>query len=291
MSMPVGGAADEQGIFTPQRFHGQVVIVTGAAQGIGFAVAQRVAREDGTVVLVDRADLVHDKAQELSDAGAGDIYSTTADLEIFAGAQSAVDFALDKAGRVDVLINNVGGTIWAKPYEHYTPEEVEKEINRSLFPTLWMCRAVLPAFIGKPSSKASLSGDYSSEESPGGVIVNVSSTATGGINRVPYAAAKGGVNAIVSALSHEAAHHNVRVVATAPGGTLAPARAVQRGPLPDDDQEKQWYQQIVDQTVDSSLMKRYGTLDEQTAPICFLASKEASYITGSVLPVSGGDQG
>lgn len=286
MSMPVGGAADEQGIFTPQRFHGQVVIVTGAAQGIGFAVAQRVAREDGTVVLVDRADLVHDKAQELSDAGAGDIYSTTADLETFAGAQSAVDFALDKAGRVDVLINNVGGTIWAKPYEHYTPEEVEKEINRSLFPTLWMCRAVLPAFIGKPSSKAS-----SSEESPGGVIVNVSSTATGGINRVPYAAAKGGVNAIVSALSHEAAHHNVRVVATAPGGTLAPARAVQRGPLPDDDQEKQWYQQIVDQTVDSSLMKRYGTLDEQTAPICFLASKEASYITGSVLPVSGGDQG
>lgn len=160
MSMPVGGAADEQGIFTPQRFHGQVVIVTGAAQGIGFAVAQRIAQEDGTVVLVDRAELVHEKAQELSDAGAGDIYSTTADLETFAGAQSAVDFALDKAGRVDVLINNVGGTIWAKPYEHYTPEEIEKEINRSLFPTLWMCRAVLPAFIGDSSSEAALSGFF-----------------------------------------------------------------------------------------------------------------------------------
>lgn len=283
MTMPVGGAADEQGIFTPQRFKDQVVIVTGAAQGIGFAVAQRIAREDGTVVLVDRADLVHDKAKELVDAGTGEVYSTTADLETFAGAQSAVDFALEKAGRVDVLINNVGGTIWAKPYEHYTPEEIEKEINRSLFPTLWMCRAVLPALIGNSSKE-----DSRSEQ---GVIVNVSSTATGGINRVPYAAAKGGVNAIVSALAHEAAHHNVRVVAAAPGGTLAPARAVQRGPLPDDEQEKAWYQQIVDQTVDSSLMKRYGTLDEQTAPICFLASKEASYITGSVLPVSGGDQG
>lgn len=282
MTMPVGGAADEQGIFTPQRFKDQVVIVTGAAQGIGFAVAQRIAREDGTVVLVDRADLVHEKAQELVDAGVGEVYSTTADLETFAGAQSAVDFALEKAGRVDVLINNVGGTIWAKPYEHYTPEEIEKEINRSLFPTLWMCRAVLPALIGNSSQE---------EISRQGVIVNVSSTATGGINRVPYAAAKGGVNAIVSALAHEAAHHNVRVVAAAPGGTLAPARAVQRGPLPDDEQEKAWYQQIVDQTVDSSLMKRYGTLDEQTAPICFLASKEASYITGSVLPVSGGDQG
>ena len=283
MTMPVGGAADQQGIFTPQRFKDQVVIVTGAAQGIGFAVAQRIAREDGTVVLVDRADLVHDKAKELVDAGTGEVYSTTADLETFAGAQSAVDFALEKAGRVDVLINNVGGTIWAKPYEHYTPEEIEKEINRSLFPTLWMCRAVLPALIGNSSKE-----DSRSEQ---GVIVNVSSTATGGINRVPYAAAKGGVNAIVSALAHEAAHHNVRVVAAAPGGTLAPARAVQRGPLPDDEQEKAWYQQIVDQTVDSSLMKRYGTLDEQTAPICFLASKEASYITGSVLPVSGDDQG
>lgn len=283
MTMPVGAAADEQGIFTPQRFKDQVVIVTGAAQGIGFAVAQRIAREDGTVVMVDRAELVHEKAQELVDTGVGEVYSTTADLETFVGAQSAVDFALEKAGRVDVLINNVGGTIWAKPYEHYTPEEIEKEINRSLFPTLWMCRAVLPALIGNYSKE-----DSRSEQ---GVIVNVSSTATGGINRVPYAAAKGGVNAIVSALAHEAAHHNVRVVAAAPGGTLAPARAVQRGPLPDDEQEKAWYQQIVDQTVDSSLMKRYGTLDEQTAPICFLASKEASYITGSVLPVSGGDQG
>ena len=285
MSMPVGSAAEEQGIFTPQRFQGQVVIVTGAAQGIGFAVAQRIAREDGTVVLVDRADLVHEKAQELADAGAGEVYSTTADLETFAGAQSAVEFALDKAGRVDVLINNVGGTIWAKPYEHYAPEEIEKEINRSLFPTLWICRA------GMPARLASSGADSSEAPSRQGVIVNVSSTATGGINRVPYAAAKGGVNAIVSALSHEAAHHNVRVVATAPGGTLAPARAVQGGPLPDDDQEQLWYQQIVYQTVESSLMKRYGTLDEQTAPICFLASREASYISGSVLPVSGGDQG
>ena len=63
MTMPVGSSADEQGIFTPQRFEDQVVIVTGAAQGIGFAVAQRIAREDGTVVLVDRAGLVHEKSQ------------------------------------------------------------------------------------------------------------------------------------------------------------------------------------------------------------------------------------
>jgi len=81
------------------------------------------------------------------------------------------------------------------------------------------------------------------------------------------------------------------VVSAAAGGTEAPARRVQRGPLPQTDQEKAWYQTIVDQTVESSLLKRYGTLDEQAAPITFLASAEASYITGVVLPVGGGDLG
>jgi len=172
-------------------------------------------------------------------------------------------------------VNNVGGTIWAKPYEHYAPDESEAEIRRSLFPTLWSCRAVLPYLI----------------EQQGGTIVNVSSVATRGVNRVPYAAAKGGVNAITASLALEAAPHGVRVVATAPGGTNAPARRVPRGPGAADGREEEWYQQIVDQTVDSSLMKRYGTLDEQAAAIVFLASDEASYITGTVLPVAGGDLG
>lgn len=88
----------------------------------------------------------------------------------------------------------------------------------------------------------------------------------------------------------EVFERGVRVVTTAPGGTLAPPRAVQRGPGPETEQEEAWYRTIVDQTVDSSYMKRYGTLEEQTAPIVFLASDEASYITCSVLPV-GGDQG
>ncbi|GAB2755993.1 1,6-dihydroxycyclohexa-2,4-diene-1-carboxylate dehydrogenase [Sinomonas soli] len=259
------------------RFAGKAVVVTGAAQGIGRAVAERIAAEGGEVTLVDRADLVHEVAEGVRGAvkGGGTAHSVTADLETFDGALAAVEAAVAAAGRIDVVINNVGGTIWAKPYEHYTPEEIEKEVRRSLFPTLWMCRAALPHLIGQGS----------------GTLVNVSSVATRGVNRVPYAAAKGGVRAITTALALEAAPHGVRVVATAPGGTEAPPRAVQRGPLPASEQEKEWYQQIVDQTVESSLMKRYGTLAEQAAAICFLASDEASYITGTVLPVAGGDLG
>jgi len=124
-----------------------------------------------------------------------------------------------------------------------------------------------------------------------GVIVNVSSIATRSLNRVPYAAAKGGVNAITASLAWEVADRGIRVVATAPGGTEAPPRAVPRNPNEQTAQEKPWYQQIVDQTVESSLMKRYGTIDEQVGAILFLASDEASYITGVTLPVGGGDLG
>jgi dihydroxycyclohexadiene carboxylate dehydrogenase len=256
------------------RFAGKVAVVTGAAQGIGQTVALRLAREGGRVALVDRSDLVEGVRQEAEGAGA-EALAITADLETFAGATTAMDRARERFGRIDILVNNVGGTIWAKPYAHYAEAEIEAEIRRSLFPTLWCCRAVLPAML----------------EGGGGTIVNVSSVATRGVNRVPYAAAKGGVNAITACLAWEYADQGIRVNAVAPGGTEAPPRRIPRNAAPPTEQEKAWYQQIVDQTVSSSLMKRYGTTDEQAAAILFLASDEASYITGVTLPVAGGDLG
>ncbi|MFI9024593.1 1,6-dihydroxycyclohexa-2,4-diene-1-carboxylate dehydrogenase [Streptomyces sp. NPDC053560] len=259
----------------PGRFAGRKAVITGAAQGIGECVARRMAAEGAEAVLVDRSELILELAAELGKDGAA-AHAVTADLERYEGAERAVTEAHRAlGGRIDILVNNVGGTIWAKPYEHYTPEQIQAEVQRSLFPTLWTCRAALPHLIAQRS----------------GTIVNVSSVATRGVNRVPYAAAKGGINGITSALALEAAPYGIRVVATAPGGTDAPPRRVARGPAAADARERAWYQQIVDQTVDSSLLKRYGKLDEQAAAICFLASDEASYITASVLPVAGGDQG
>lgn len=256
------------------RFNNKSVMVTGAAQGIGAEVARRIAAEGGRVVLGDRSPLARDVADEIRNAG-GQATPFECDLEEFEGAQSLVDFATSSYGHPDVLINNVGGTIWTKPYQEYGIDEIEAEVRRSLFPTLWCCRAVLGSMVDRQA----------------GVIVNVSSITTRSVNRVPYAASKGGVNALTASLAMEAAPHGVRVVATAPGGTEAPPRKIPRNSTELSEQDGVWYQEIVDQTTNSTYFKRYGTLAEQAAPIVFLASDEASYITGSVLPVGGGDQG
>ncbi len=259
----------------PGRFTDKVLVVTGSAQGLGEAVATRAAEEGGSVVLVDRSEIVHEVSEKLTANGAPTL-SLIADLEQHDDCAIVMANAHERFGRIDILINNVGGTIWAKPYADYKVAEIEAEIRRSLYPTLWCCHAVLPYLLQQGR----------------GTIVNVSSVATRGVNRVPYAAAKGGVNAITASLAMEYAQHGIRVVATAPGGIEAPERRVPRGPVTEKtDQEVSWYQAVVDQTVDSSLMHRYGTLAEEAAPILFLASDEASFITGTRIPVAGGDLG
>ncbi|MCE0763418.1 1,6-dihydroxycyclohexa-2,4-diene-1-carboxylate dehydrogenase [Pseudonocardia kujensis] len=273
--MADNAAARRPRFVTPGRFDRKVVVVTGAAQGIGRTVAERAAAEGGQLVLLDRSPLVHEVAEGLLADGAKAL-ALEADLEDYASAEAALREAASWQGTVDVLVNNVGGAINFKPFTEFTEAEIAAEIRRSLMPTLYCCRAVLPSMV----------------ERGGGVIVNVSSAATRGIHRIPYSAAKGGINALTASLAFEYADTGVRVVATAPGGTEAPPRRISRGtPQARTEQEKAWFRAHVDQTLGSSFLGRYGTLDEQAAAILFLASDEASYITGSVLPVAGGDLG
>lgn len=255
------------------RFEGQVMMITGAAQGIGERVAELAAAQGARLVLVDRSPLVQELRARLE--AVTEVIAIEADLEQFEGAAAAADQAHAKFRRIDILVNNVGGTIWTRPFEHYEPAQIEAEVRRSLFPTLWGCRAVLPYMLKRKK----------------GAIVNVSSIATRSVNRVPYGAAKGGVNALTACLAFENGERGIRVNAIAPGGTEAPPRRIPRNTGAQGRKDKAWYQQIVDQTLSSTLMKRYGTLDEQANAILFLASDESSYITGTVIPVGGGDQG
>lgn len=253
------------------RFAGKVAVVTGAAQGIGRGAALRIGAEGGRVLLVDRAEFVSEVAAE---AGP-EARHFCCDLETYEGAAAAMEVAVKAFGRIDLLINNVGGAIRMRPYAAFEPEQIDQEIRRSLFPTLYGCHAVLPTMLAQGA----------------GVIVNVSSNATRGIRRVPYSAAKGGINALTQSLAMEYGEQGIRVVATAPGGTSAPPRRTPRNAEGDSAQEQAWMAEAVDQVTASTFLKRYATLDEQIAPILFLASDEASYITGLVLPVAGGDLG
>ncbi|GJL44890.1 TPA: 1,6-dihydroxycyclohexa-2,4-diene-1-carboxylate dehydrogenase [Citrobacter farmeri] len=256
------------------RFNDKVVAITGAAQGIGRQTAIQAAQEGARLLLIDRSCHVHELAATLASDGC-QVLALEADLEQWESTEQVFAAGVAHFGQLDVLVNNVGGTIWARPFAEYQPDQIEKEIRRSLFPTLWGCRAALPWMLKQRH----------------GSIVNISSVATGGVNRVPYSAAKGGVNALTRSIAMEYSGSGIRINAVAPGGTDAPARLVPRNEETPSAQEQAWYQQVIDQTVDSSLMHRYGTLAEQANAILFLASDDASYITGVTLPVAGGDLG
>ena len=274
-AMADASARSLPGFVTPGRFDGQVVLVTGAAQGIGERTARRISAEGGTLVLADRSDLVHALAAELAATGRR-AQPVVADLETWEGA------AVGRRGR--------DRGVRTGRRRRSTPSAARSGPSPS---TTTRPSRSRPRSTGRCSRRSGPAAPWRRTWSSGasGTIVNVSSVATRGLNRVPYAAAKGGRQRDHHVAGARAAPYGVRVVATAPGGTDAPERRIPRGPAPETEQEKEWYRTIVDQTVDSSLLKRYGTLDEQAAAITFLASEEASYITGTVLPVAGGDLG
>lgn len=255
-----------------RRFDGKIAVVTGAAQGIGRSVALQLAREGATVVLADRAEreclAVLEEIRGTGSAGRAVI----TDLETHTGADALVGETVAAYGRLDIAVHNVGGTIWAKPYWEYEPEQIEREIARSLWPTLWCCHA----------ASAVMARQHA------GAIVNVGSIATRGIYRVPYAAAKGGVHAITACLAMELADSGVRVNCVAPGGVDGGPRAIPRNASAPTPQEAVWRQAVRQQTLRDTPAGRFGRPEEIAAAICFLASDDASYVTGQTLYAGGG---
>jgi len=263
-AMPVGSA---------DRFAGQVVVVTGAGQGIGKAAALRIASEAAHVVVVDRVpESGLAAAEDISRRGyrAGFVQ---ADLSTIEGARGAVSTILETAGRISVLINNVGGTIHIKPFAEYDAKEIEAEISRSLWPTIWMTYAVLPSMLQEQS----------------GIIVNVGSNSVRGILRVPYAAAKGGVMSFTTSLALELADYGIRVNCVAPGGTVVSDRLTPRNAASEEVAAEAIYREKLDDFVMHQIpMRRRANVEEQAAAIAFLASPDASFITGQILSVAGG---
>ncbi len=130
-----------------KRLSGKVCIVTGAGQGIGKATAKRLGEEAGKIVVAERVDEGATRTvNELKEYGV-DAMKILVDVGKFSEAQRLITEVVEAYGRVDVIVNVVGGTIWWQPYHNYTEEQVNLELERSLYPTLWCCLAVLPIMI------------------------------------------------------------------------------------------------------------------------------------------------
>jgi NAD(P)-dependent dehydrogenase (short-subunit alcohol dehydrogenase family) len=260
-----------------RRFVDKICIVTGAGQGIGKAVAKRLAAEGGTVVVAERAKAAAvETCRELEGAGVSAL-ACIADLSRLGDAKRLVEETVQTFNRVDVLINVVGGTIWWQPFHLYTEEQIQLEMERSLLTTLWGCHAVLPTMIAQRA----------------GTIVNVSSNVTkGSLYRTPYAVSKGGVNALTRTLAAEYGRYGIRINATAPGRTEVPDRVTPRmmmssGALaqPVENQDRFFEETRAHRP---RALGRSSTPDEQAAAIAFLASHDASYITGEIITCDGG---
>ena len=134
-----------------RRLLGKVCIVTGAGQGIGRATARRLGAEGGRIVVVDRVDATATETVKLLADHGVETIKILADVGKLSGARQLMKEAQDRLGRIDVLVNVVGGTIWWQPYHLYTEEQIERELERSLYPTLWCCSAVLPIMVAQKS--------------------------------------------------------------------------------------------------------------------------------------------
>ncbi len=246
-----------------ERLAGKVALITGVAKrdGIGFATAQVFADEEAAgLAVVDIADAVHACPALLG----GPCTSHRADLTKAADVQRVVDEALAAHGRIDVLVNNAGMVIYGQDedfgsFQDLTESQWDFGIAINLKTQFLVTRAVVPHMI----------------ERGYGRIVNVSS-ATGPVVANPqesaYCAAKAGVLGMTRGLALDVAAHGITVNAVGPGWVASGSQA-----------------EGEDVGGENTPLKRSGRPDEIGRLICFLASDDASYITGQLVVIDGGN--
>lgn len=236
----------------------RVTIVTGAGAGIGLAITQRFLEEGARVVMVDRDGDVLDEA-----AGrcTGEVLPVAADVTSTADIDALASAALDRWGRIDVLVNNAGITGPAKPSWEYTDEEWNRVLDVDLTGVFRGCRAVIPAM----------------RDQGWGRIVNIASISgkEGNPNMAAYSTAKAAVIGFTKALAKELATTGVLV------NSVTPA-------VIETDILKQLNDEAVAYMVSKIPMGRTGRVEEVAALTAWLASEECSFSTGGVFDISGG---
>ena len=242
---------------------GRVAVVTGAARGIGLAIAQRLAADGADLVLGDVEVEGLNAAVEAVTATGARAIAVPGDLSQQAVAEATVKAALDRFGRLDILINNAGGGVIA-PFLEQTPETLRRTIDRNLWTVIWCCRAALPVM----------------REQRYGRIVNLGadSVRSGLYAHAAYNAAKGGVHAMTSGLAREFVRDGITVNTIAPCAVSTPqlVELVNGDPA------------IMAKFIGVIPMGRPAEMDEVASFVSYVASEEAAFITGQVLSINGG---
>ena len=252
------------------RFQDRVAIITAAASGIGKATAEIIGREGGIVVGVDTDHGRLDKAMAaIRDAG-GRAHPLRADALDAANVQAVVDSVIREHERIDILVNAVGGsTIIPRPaatVDELTLGEWQRLLAFNLDGTFLFCHTVAPIMKRQRSGK----------------IVNISSIAGRGLSASSssaYSAAKGGIIAFTRKLAHELGPFGITVNAIAPSLTLTERI------------RPRWEQRTADEQADEigrTPLRRVAEAQDQARVICFLASRDADFVTGVTIDVTGG---
>jgi NAD(P)-dependent dehydrogenase (short-subunit alcohol dehydrogenase family) len=252
------------------RFTDQVALITAGASGIGKATAEIIAAEGGTVVAVDTDQGRLEKVvATLRDAG-GRAHGLRADALDAAQVQDTVDRVVREHTRIDILVNAVGGSTIirdsAATIDALTLADWQRLIDFNLTGTFLFCHAVVPVM----------------KRQRGGKIVNLSSIAGRGLSESSssaYAAAKGGIIALTRKLSIELGPSGITVNAIAPSMTLTERI------------RPHWERRTADQQareIGRTPLRRMAEAADQARVICFLASREADFVTGVTIDVTGG---